>query len=445
MQELLKNSKRGKVVLSDYDYQSDVRDRLLLSEIHPIDYEILEEILFSPVKFTLEKLTVALDLSTEEVLPTIEKFLPTGLFQFDGTTLTINKEKRKYFETHLQKFEDGFTPGMEFLQNILRSVPIDVLPNWYLIPRSSNNIFLSLIEKHLLTPAIYQRYLLEYFSGDDLVAQIAKELHQEPCTCIPAKEIQEKHCLTKEEFIELLLYLEFSLIASIRYERTANGWEEIVTPFTEWYEYQLFVSSSQPNSIKDEVIPFREREYSFIEDMKDLLELGFIEPITIEYSPYTDRIINKLQILGLASIQEGKLKTTPTAEEWVKIPIEERCHITFKHPHNFLSIQKRFSHSNQRAVLEIQKGMSPVSGSNWVYFDDFLAGSQIALNEEQKVSLKQIGRSWRYEIPSYSDSEKEFIHHIIFDWLFESGMVQIGTCKGRDCFKLTSLGRILFK
>jgi hypothetical protein len=445
MQELLKNAKRGKVVLSDYDYQSDVRDRLLLSEIRTLDYQILEEILFSPVKFTIEKLSDNLDLSVEDILPTIEKFLPTALFQFDGTTLTINKEKRKYFETHLQKFEDDFTPGMEFLQNILRSVPIDVLPIWYHIPRSSNNIFHSLIEKYLLTPATYQRYLLEYFSGDDLIAQLAKKIHLAPCSCIPAKELQEKYSLTKEDFTELLLYLEFSLIASVRYERNGDGWEEIVTPFAEWYEYQKFLSSTAPHSISDEVIPYNPKDYSFIEDMKDLLESAFKEPIHIERSAHMDRLINKLQILGLASIQDEKLKTTPTAEEWVKIPIEERSHITFKHPHNFLAIQKRFSHSNQRAVLEIQKGMSLVSGSDWVYFDDFLAGSQIALNEEQKVTLKQIGRSWHYEIPSYSDIEKEFIHHIIFDWLFESGMVLIGTCKGRDCFKLTPLGRILFK
>jgi hypothetical protein len=445
MQELLKNPKRGKVILSDYDYQSDVRDRLLLSEITPLDYQILEEILFSPVKFTLEKMSDNLDLSIEEIFPTIEKFLPTGLFQLEGTNLLINKEKRKYFETHLQKFEEGFTPGMEFLQNILRSIPIDVLPIWYHIPRSSNNIFHSLIEKYLLTPAIYQRYLLEYFSGDDLVTQIAKDIHRAPCVPIPAIQLQQKYALTKKECTELLLYLELSVIASVYYERNADGWEEIVTPFSEWREYQSFVASSEPPSIEDEIVSYSVKEYAFIEEMKDLLEKALKNPLSIDRHSSVDRLINKLQILGLVTVEGDLLKATPTAEEWIKIPIEERSHITFKHPHNFLAIQKRFSHSNQRAVLEIQKGLASVTKADWVYFDDFLSGSQIALYEEQKVTLKQIGRSWRYEIPSYSPSEREFIHHIIFDWLFESGMVQIGTCKGRDCFKLTTLGRILSK
>ena len=42
---------------------------------------------------------------------------------------------------------------MEFIQLLLRKVPIDILPTWYPIPRTSNSIFDSLIEKYMKTPS----------------------------------------------------------------------------------------------------------------------------------------------------------------------------------------------------------------------------------------------------------------------------------------------------
>jgi hypothetical protein len=152
-------------------------------------------------------------------------------------------------------------------------------------------------------------------------------------------------------------------------------------------------------------------------------------------------LINKLLILGLAVIEETFLKPTKAAKEWVLIPIAQRTHVTFKHPHNFLSTQKNSPLATQRVIIEIQKSLSAVSSFNWIYFEDFIKSALIPLNEEKQVCLKKVGKSWVYALPQYSAEEKLFIEYIICDWLFESGVTQIGSASGKQAFRLTTLGK----
>src|SRR5690606_655670 len=94
----------------------------------------------------------------------------------EGDTIFVDKDKRKYFEIQISRFDEDFVPGMEFVQGLLKKVPIQVLPLWYATPRTSNNIFESIIEKYLLTPQIYQRYLSELSLGDPLFTSIMRDL-----------------------------------------------------------------------------------------------------------------------------------------------------------------------------------------------------------------------------------------------------------------------------
>jgi len=125
----------------------------------------------------------------------------------------------------------------------------------------------------------------------------------------------------------------------------------------------------------------------------------------------------------------------------VQIPIVQRTHTTFKHPHNFLSTQKNSPLATQRVIIEIQKSLSTLSSFNWVYFEDFIKSAMIPLSEERQVSLKKVGKSWVYTLPQYTNEEKEFITYIICDWLFESGITQIGSHEGKKTFRLTTLGK----
>jgi hypothetical protein len=461
MYDLVKNTKKTKISLTDYNFKEDIQNRLILKSLSQDSLQILEEILCSSLQFSFESLSNNLDLSESELYPIIETLAPLNLFNFDGRTISVDKDKRKYFETQITRFEDGFKPNIDFFQNILKSLPIEVLPNWYHVPRSSNNIFQSIIEKYLFTPQIYQRYLAEMISTSEMIGEIAKEVLDNERLEVPVKIILEKFELTRLEFEEIALLLEFNMLAFVSF---SNG-AEVLTPFHEWVQYQSFIKETTPLSVSDEVIPFRNYEYAFIQDMADVIALldhselevfynkekdlwsplatsaAFIEahiPVNKEYST---KLINKLLTLGLAVIEESFLKPTRAAKEWVQIPIVQRTHTTFKHPHNFLSTQKNSPLATQRVIIEIQKSLSTLSSFNWVYFEDFIKSAMIPLSEERQVSLKKVGKSWVYTLPQYTNEEKEFITYIICDWLFESGITQIGSHEGKKTFRLTTLGK----
>lgn len=463
MHDLLKTTKKTKISLPDYNFQEDIQNRLTLKTLGKENLAVLEEILFSSLQFSIESLAENLDVSIEDLYKTIEALAPLNLFNFDGHTITVDKDKRKYFETQITRFEEDFKPDLDFFQNLLKHLPIEVLPNWYHVPRSSNNIFQSLIEKHLLTPQIYQRYLIDFISGTDLASQITKELFENPSLKIPVKSLREKYNLTREEFEEIALQLEFNILAFISFDADL----EVLTPFYEWQQYKLFLKENTTMSLQEEVTAFRKYEYGFIQDMSDLIQLAEKTNLELFYNrekesfsptapaqalieahidvpkPYIVRLINKLLVLGLAVIEETYLKPTKAAKEWLLIPIAQRAHVTFKHPHNFLSIQKNPALATQRVVIEIQKSLSTVSLLGWVYFENFLKAALIPLSEEKQVSLRKVGKTWGYFLPQYTPEEKEFIEYIVCDWLFESGVTQVGTHNGKTCFRLTTLGKSL--
>ncbi len=463
MHDLLKTAKKTKISLLDYNYQEDIKNRLTLKTLPHETISVLEEILFSSLQFSIESLADNLDLSVDELYPIIESLACLNLFNFDGRTITVDKDKRKYFETQVTRFEDNFKPDLEFFQNLLKCLPIEVLPNWYHVPRSSNNIFGSLIDKHLLTPQIYQRYLVELISGDELLAQIGKEILDHPEQKVTVSSIMAKYNLTRIEFEEIALKLEFNILAFVSFDNKI----EVLTPFHEWRQYKLFLTKTLPKSLDEEVTPLRNYEYAFIQDMADLAILASKANLEVFYfrekevwaptaptatlieahipvnKDYSTKLINKLLVLGLAVIEETFLKPTRAAKEWMQIPIVQRAHVTFKHPHNFLSTQKNSPLATQRVVIEIQKGLASISHLNWIYFDDFLKSAIIPLSEEQQVCLKKVGKSWSYTLPTYTAEEKDFIKYIICDWLFESGITQIGTASGKTVFRLTTLGKAI--
>lgn len=454
MQETLKELKRNKVNLHDYEFRTDVACRVLLSMLSQDELEVLEEILYSPLEFVVN----------EEWLPILDRLMPLNLFTLNKNVIRVDKEQRKYFETQIARFDKDYRPGVELIQNLLKHVPIQVLPTWYQIPRASNNIYESLIEKYLFTPQIYQRYLLEFRSGDDLIVQIVNEILESEELLMTAKEIQNKFQLSHEEFEEIALYLEYSLVAFVSFRQTDEGFEEVISPLFEWREYQLNTKRSEPHKIskEKEIICYRNNEYAFIEDMSKLLTLSEKKKVGVRFNESTDlwvattkiaddfddtycnKLINKLLILGLAVIEDQALKQTRIGQEWLRMPIEKRAHTSFKHPHNFVAIEKASPLGTERAVLEIERSIANVSSLGWIYFDDFLASSIIALCQGDRVVLKRTGKTWRYAIPQHDADQKAFIHFTIFDWLFEAGIVQIGKHNGKDCFKVTSLGKTLF-
>jgi|JI10StandDraft_1071094.scaffolds.fasta_scaffold14492_7 hypothetical protein len=473
--------RKNKINLEDYDYQKDIHNRLLLSQFSIEDLEVLEEIVYGSQKIPISRLIDQLDKNLDELSQILDKLSTTHLFKIEEDMVVVDKEMRKYFETQIQKFEDDFTPGMEFLQALLKKVPIHVLPNWYPIPRTSNNIFDSLVEKYLQTPQIFQRYLQELNLGDPVLNGIISDLFAAPEYKMYSSEIRKKYDLTEEAFEEHLLYLEFNLVCCLVYEKKEEEWIEVVTLFKEWKDYLNFLKESQPKEISNHKLVTRVRphDFSFAEDMSTLLAFSMTKPLFVRlneeekwvfekasatqvakqchgfdlkteegqafFSTYMEKLIAKLLFLRLATIKDNQLTSLEEAEEWLALPIEKRALNTYKvtlTTYPFSEFPKEIC--TERNIHEIENSISRIIGCGWVLFDDFLKGIIAPISEKSKMSLTKQGRYWKYSLPDYSEDELALIRLVIYEWLFEGGIVAIGSYQGKEALRITPLGQSMF-
>jgi len=469
--------RKNKISLENYDYKQDIENRLLMAQFSSKDLEILEEILYSSIKIPIRRLAKSIDLNEVEVLAILKKLNKTGLFAFEGDSIIIDKETRKYFEAQISKFDPDFKPGMDFLQSLLRKVPIHMLPIWYSIPRTSNNIFDSLVEKYLLTPQIFQRYLMELNFNDQILADIVAEVYQAPDFKIYAKDIVEKYGISKEQFEEYLLQLEFHFVCTLGYEKINDEWTEIITPFHEWREYAFFLKNTEVTSITSltDIVRFRSHDFSYIQDLSILLNMAKKQPLALsadkdkkilpnkailnslatkmegfeENDPafmiYVDRLISKTRQLKLADIVDNRLYALESANDFLDMHLEGRAIFFYRHPLNrLLSKEICAELITDRNLREAEKSIVRVLHSGWVYFEDFIRGIIVPLGEESVVMLKRQGKTWKYTLPAYSEEELALIKATVLDWLFEIGVTAIGTHHGKDCFCVTSFGQSLF-
>jgi len=469
--------KKNKVNLADYDYTRDIANRLFMAQLSLRDIEVLEEIVHSSLNISLSRLIKNLNIEEREILPILHNLSKTGLLKVVNETVLVDKEMRKYYESQICKFEDDFTPGMEFLQTILKKPPIQVLPGWYSIPRGSNNIFESLVEKCLLTPQIFQRYLNEVKQGDPHLASIIDELFSSQDFRLSSAYIIEKYHLPQDQFAEYMLYLEFNFICCLGYQYEGDDIKEMITPFYEWREYLRFLRDTETPKITENVLIQRKRakDFSFIQDLSTFLTLIKKEPMAI--SPYSRsefklepealksvavkcelkdekedvwvayiyQMLSKLKRLKLVDVVDDRLYALESANDWLDMRLENRALFIHRHPLNQLMAEGLSSHFfNDRLIREAEKSIQRVLNSGWVYFDDFLKGVLVPLAEESLIMLKRTGKSWKYSLPRYTDQERLFIKSVIFEGLFEVGVVATGNVDGRDCFTVTPFGSSLF-
>ncbi len=440
--------RKNKIILSDYDHRSDIQNRLLMAQFTTFDLEILEEILYSSLHIPIRKLAENLDAEEEDVMPTLKKLSKTGLLAIFEKEIVVDKEMRKYYETQIAKFNNDFTPGMDFLQGQLRKVPIHVLPNWYAIPRTSNNIFDSLVEKYLLTPQIFQRYLAEIHFGDPCLSAITQAVYHSPDFKITSNAIIEKFGFSREQFEEYMLHLEFNFICCLGYNKIGNEWMEVVTPFHEWREYLTFLKNTEVKPIADpsQIVRKETHDFAFIQHLAALLNKAKKHPFPIaETKQELHYLVAKLRLLKLAEIKEGKLHALETANDWLDMRLENRALYMYRHPHNrLLSDLIPIQLCTEKLVREAEKSILRVLNTGWVYYDEFIKGVLVALDESSTVILKRTGKSWRYTLPEYTEDERILIKAAIFEWLFEAGMVCTGSQAGRECFCVTPFGQSFF-
>jgi len=460
------SGRKNKISLTDYDYQKDIINRLMLAKFSLEDLRVLEEIIYSSLRVSIAELADALEMTSSELTPVLEKLLPTGLFSLEKGSLSVDKERRKYFETQLSRLEDDFRPDMEFLQDLLKKIPIHILPIWYSIPRTSNNIFESIIERHLLTPQIFQRYILEANFGEPTLKKIIDDVYNSPLLEIPAKELMQKYKITPELFEEYMLHLEFSFICCLKYKKTAEGLQEIVTPFQEWKEYATFLRKTEAPSLEETLVTKNHSScFSFVEDLSLLLQETQKKPISLDQTAsgfvpaknfaalshiekdtaYMEHLIAKLLLVRLAQNTANGLQITPAGTEWLSYPSDQKSFFLYRHPLNkLLCYSKTGSAYTERSLREAEKTILRVLDKGWVLFEDVLRGCHVSLKEEDAVTLRKSGKNWKYSLPSYSEEERSLLYSVIFEWLSEAGIVETGFYEAKPCFKVTPFGQVLF-
>lgn len=385
--------KKNKVNLADYQFKKDIANRLFLSSLSPHDVNILQELLYLPSKIDFAELIENVEESKSEVLSALDKFSKIGLVVQQRETLFVDKELRKYFEFHIAKFKGTNEPSFEFLQGLLNRVPISVLPVWYSIPRTSDNIFSSLVEKHLFTPKIYEQYLKELTFSDPILKLIIQDVFESPTLCQTASELRKRYNIAKEKFQEYVLLLEFHFVLVSSF----LDWDEVLTPFYEWADYLRFVKHHAPKPVKaDQVLCQNDIEFAYLKSLPQ----------------------SKLSFQELALHHFRK-----TIDEWQSVWAET-------------------INSIDKSVFEVEKSLRTIPEGQWILFDDFLKSMTATVGSQSPVHLARVGKRWHYLRPKYTEKERAFIQKVVLELLYEVGITQIGTYKSQPVFKITSFGRI---
>jgi len=464
MQEITQ-IRKNKICLLDYDYKQDIKNRVMLSSLSELEIEVLEEILYSSIKTSLSRLSKDLKIEEKKLLSILKKIEKTDLLIIDGQIITIDKKMRKYFEFEYQRFEENFKPDLLFISNLLHKIPIHILPIWYSIPKSSNNIFVSIIDKYLFTPQMFQRHLENIECENATFLGIVEDVYNSENFEVESSFLQKKYELEKETYLEIILLLEFNLLCFLSYKKTDHGYVEILTPFHEYKEYLKYFNETITTSIKDtkRLIKKRNSDFGFVQDLSSALimaknsisktkieemlkkEISIDDPDIIVTKPYIDSIINKLLKLKFLKQKKDFLQITPSAKKWLEFDLENKALHLYYHPLNTFDEEEPFKDLiNEKSIREAEKSIIRVLDSSWVYFDDFAKGILSPITDEHIVKITNIGKAYKYSINPYTKEEIAFIKKVIFGRLFETAIVSVGSLNAKDCFALTDLGKKLF-
>lgn len=460
------SNKKNKIELTDYNYKRDIENRIFMAQLTFTEVDVLREIVNGSLKIPVASILEALNISETDLIPILDALKKTKLFTHDGKQIVVDKELRKYYENQIGKFDDDFLPGIEYFQGLLSKVPIHVLPIWYGISRVSENIFNSIIEKYLLTPKIYERYLVELDFDHLIMTGIIKDVFSSPDFTVYSHVLRDKYKLTFEEFEEYMLHLEFNFVCCLSYRPVNGMWKEVITPFYEWMEFLCFQRDTEPQPIKDKeklLCDYKE-DFGFVRDLTAVLKVLTQIPLKISmlgrepslalesiasWLPHmtpevAKHVFDKLEQLHLAEIREGYIHPTPKVREWLEMPPQEQAMMMYRQTTMNLSRKKcGFKLMTEKDVREAEKNLKRIVNVGWVYFDDFLRGFISPLGSAEPVVLRNRGKQWKYLLPVYSPEEHLLIESVIFERLSQVGMVATGTHNGKRCFCITSFGALI--
>lgn len=432
---------KTKIILSDYDYQREIENRIFLSQLNAFEVQVIQEILHLSLRFSIDQLAETLNNSSYDLPLALEKLMKTGLFRWENKTIIVDKERRKYFELQLEKFEEDFEPTLDFYQNLLNQLPIHLLPKWYAIPRSSENIIASIIDKHFQTPKIFRQYLEEIEFDDPIIKSIIKDLYRSPGFELPVKQVLEKYRLSREAFEEICLLFEYYFICCSHYKKMGENWVEILTPFAEWRAFLSFEEERKYIQTSEEITPSYEADFQYFKELKNILTriINEEETATCQVSQKYLKRLNDLAFVLKDS--KGKIIATKKGKEWSTKTFNEQIADLSSDPLYLFSDQVEFFDLvTPKNLRLIEKSIRSLLPNQWIDFEVFLSTFTAPIDNKKAISLKKQGKKWKYEIPIYDQKEKDFIKMAILERLNELGIVKTGIYEQKPCFYLTSFG-----
>jgi predicted transcriptional regulator len=377
---------QSQIALGDYASGRDVQTRLLMASWTRREVAAMDAILQSPQVALVEQVAEQACCSVEEMEEALTNLAPTGLFQRRGTTLTVDKDLRRYYETQMRRFEEDFEAGLDYLQSLLKHIPLQTLLSWYAIPRTADQVFEALMEKYLPTPKLFRNHLLEVGYDNPIVLQVAQMAYDAPDFQVTRQQVCEKFNLTHHQFQELALYLEFNFMACLAYTPRDDQYDEVITPFWAWREYLQFLRQSVPAPLN---------------------------PSRVEAEP-----VPRISL-------ERATEKYRSPEERERYPWRSR---------------QLASDRNRRLV---ENSLEPLADGRWVLFDRFITGLTAPIGQAHGVALSRQGKRYFYARPRYSLEEVDYIRQMVLEWLAECGIVQTGTHDGSTCFRITEQGKTL--
>lgn len=440
--------RKTKINLADYGYRKDIENRILMSQLSDFEVSLLQEIIHHSLTISIQELSQELNTAVDTLIPVLDKLAATKLFKRQNHSLIVDKELRKFYESQLQKFDDDFVPDLEFLQQLLNNLPIHLLPQWYAISRTSTNIFASIIEKYFSTPKIYLQYLIELQFDDPLLHSIIDEVYQAPHFKVNGADIMAKFGLTRETFEEYLLLLEYHFVCCLSYNKKDEGWIEVVTPFAELRDFLIYESQAKGHPIHEPIECIIDKDFSFIQDMTTLIkscQTKKIQPkevknLQAKTAPKIKRLVDKLiQVEYVKLNEKGEILATEKGKSWISKEQPEKIENLASEPLNRLT-QDFGPLWNIRNLHLIEKKLRKLPPNLWVELDRFIQGFIAPIGNKEPVTLKKKGKKWKYEVPLYTDQEKQFIQAVVLERLSELGVVNTGNHKGKMVFCLTPFG-----
>lgn len=457
-------SYKNRVCLSDYNHETDLENRLLLNTLNHFELNVLEELLFSSITTSITRLSKELEIKENVLLVVLKKIEKTKLFKIDKEIIYFDKKMRKYFELEFARFEENFKFDLSFLNNLLHKVPIHILPIWYSIPKTSNNIFESIILKYFKTPSVYEKHLENFKSENEIYYQIIQKLYSTKNLEIKAKDLQEKCDLSDEAFLKHIIFLELNFICSVSYSKTDNGFEMMVNGLHEYKKYKNHLNKGLTNPIENtkKIIKKRNDNFAFVKDLSSILNilknplldlevknnikslLSTLDPNILITSSYINSLIHKLKQVNYVIEENDTLQITENGKKWNKFTLENKALHLYNDPKNIIDISDLDLNLCEKSIREAEKSIISAIDAGWLFFDDFIKGLSSPITNNHQIVITHLKSFYNYSIPVYTKDEIKFFKKIIFQRLFEVGIIDVGSLDGKDCFSVTKFGKSLF-